>query len=37
MHFGIFGLAFLGFIIGAAGVPVVAPMMAPMSAGPLGR
>jgi hypothetical protein len=37
MHFGSRGLALLGFVIRAAGVPVVAPMMAPMSAGSLGR
>ena len=37
MHFGIHGLALLGFIIGAARVLVMAPMMAPMNAGPLGR
>jgi hypothetical protein len=35
MRFGIRGLALLGFI--GAGMPLVAPMMAPMSAGPLGR
>jgi hypothetical protein len=36
MHFGITGLALLGFI-GAAEMLLVAPMMALMSAGPLGR
>ena len=29
LHFGIRGLALLGFVIGAARMPVVAPMMAP--------
>ena len=33
MHIGIRGLALLGFIIGAAGMPMVAHMMAPMSTG----
>jgi hypothetical protein len=37
MHFGTYGLALLGLVIRAARVPVVAPMMALMSAGSLRR
>ena len=37
MHFGIYGLVLLGFVIGAARVPMVSPMMTLMSVGPLGR